>query len=322
MTQHRAKMFDRRTFLGGGLAAIGIASTAYAMARPRTFFARHGLPIGLQLYTVAEAARNDLDGTLSKAARIGFRTIELAGFHGHEPAALRAAADRAGLRVTSIHIQAKARDSDPGLDGDLARLAADLHFLGVTDVILPIFLVPDHFPTRDASEGFGSYLARVSELFTQDDWKLTAAFLNDKGSALKREGLRLGYHNHNPEFRAVSGATGYDVIARHTDPDLVALEMDAGWVAAAGHDPAALLRRYPGRFRSMHVKDIRSSTRVNYALAQDPTEVGRGTIDWKRLLPAAYDTGIRNFFVEQEPPFERDRFDALAASFGYLDRLA
>ena len=77
MTQHRAKMFDRRTFLGGGLAAIGIASTASAMARPRTFFARHGLPIGLQLYTVAEAARNDLDGTLSKAARIGFRTIEV-----------------------------------------------------------------------------------------------------------------------------------------------------------------------------------------------------------------------------------------------------
>jgi sugar phosphate isomerase/epimerase len=289
---------DRRRFLESGFAAMTAAFLPLAHARrAQGFFEQHALPIGLQLYTVADAVRSDLDSALAKIAQVGYRIVEPAGFHGHEPAKFRAALERAGLHCTSIHIQAKGSGNGPTLDGDIARVAADVHAIGARQVVMPMFFSP---------------------VSTGDDWRRIAEFLNEKGAALKREGLQLGYHNHNPEFAPVEGSTGFDIIATHTDPKFVVLEIDVGWVAAAGFEPATILRRYSGRFRLMHVKDIRDTTRTNFAFKQDPTEVGRGMLKWPKLLPAAYSAGVRHFYVEQEPPFEHDRFEAIAASYDYL----
>jgi sugar phosphate isomerase/epimerase len=68
----------------------------------------------------------------------------------------------------------------------------------------------------------------------------------------------------------------------------------------------------------MHVKDIKADTKANYALSMDPAEIGAGSLDWKRLLPAAYAAGVRDFYVEQEPPFTRPRIEAAKLSFDYL----
>src|SRR3546814_4387350 len=78
-------------------------------------------------------------------------------------------------------------------------------------------------------------------------------------------------------------------LVEHTDPALVAFEIDTGWVAAAGHDPIATLKRYPGRFRLIHMKDIASETVPNYAFKQMPAIPGQGVLDWTALLPAAKD---------------------------------
>lgn len=308
--------FDRRTLLLGGLASAGIAATPMA-GEPRGFFARHQLPVGIQLYTVADDAARDLNGTLQRLARIGFRTVELAGYHGHTPRILREAADRAGLRFTSIHLSANTDGLQPGLDADPRRLAADLMIMGIKDVVLPIVPFAGEGPPAPGEDP-AAHIARVVSAAGPDIWKRTAALLNKRGAALRREGLHLGYHNHNLEFAPVAGRTGFEIIAAETDPGLVSFEMDAGWVAAAGLDPVALLRRYPGRFRQMHVKDIRASTTRNYRLKQDPVEVGGGMIPWPTLLPAAYAAGIRQYFVEQEPPFTGQRFDAVAKSYAFL----
>ncbi len=140
---------------------------------------------------------------------------------------------------------------------------------------------------------------------TADDWRFNADFLNAKGAVLKRSGLKLAYHNHNAEFSPLAGGgqgarNGYEILLATTDPALVGFEMDAGWVAAAGQDPFALLKDHPGRFTAMHVRDIKATTKPNFVFVQDPTEVGSGKIDWKRLLPAAHAAGVRDFFVEQE----------------------
>jgi sugar phosphate isomerase/epimerase len=311
--------FNRRTFLQLGMTSLAAtALPASVFAKSNSFFEQHKLPIGLQLYTVGDLARSDLAGTLKKIAGIGYQTIELAGFHAHKPAEVRAAADAAGLKLTSIHVGAQLRDNEPSLSGDLARLAADVHTLGATHVVMPFFIIPERMPAKGADEAFPAYIKRILGQMTVDDWKHNAAFLNEKSLVLKREGLQLGYHNHNCEFAPVGNTTGFDIIAGETDPGSVTLEMDVGWVRAAGLDPIAVLKRYPKRFQLMHVKDVRASTQNNFALSQDPTEVGRGIIDWKALLPAAYASGVRKFFVEQEPPFEKDRFASIADSFKYL----
>jgi sugar phosphate isomerase/epimerase len=97
--------------------------------------------------------------------------------------------------------------------------------------------------------------------------------------------------------------------------------MDVGWVVAAGQDPFALMRAHPGRFKQMHVKDVLATTKPNFVFQQDPTEIGSGMIDWKKLLPVAYAAGIRDFFVEQEPPFAKPRLESVKVSFDYLNGL-
>ncbi|MEJ0099238.1 MAG: sugar phosphate isomerase/epimerase [Pseudomonadota bacterium] len=312
---------DRRTWLRGAMAAGLATRMAHLPAAPAGgsgWFARQHVPIGLQLCTVGDEAKRDIDGTLARIAKIGYRTIELAGYHGQTPAKLRAAATRNNVKFTSIHVNAVAKPGEPGLDQDLARLAADLHELGVTDVVMPMFPFPERFGTQRKDESFPAYVQRVGSGLTRDDWQRTAELLNDRGGKLRGTGLRFGYHNHNPEFAPLGDTNGLELLLANTSPDDVVFELDVGWAAAGGVDPAALLSRHPRRFQLMHVKDIRASTKTNYALQQDPAEVGAGKLNWEGLLPAAFKAGVRKFYVEQEPPFTTDRFTAIDSSFRYL----
>lgn len=310
---------NRRELLGAGLALSGALIAGGARATARPFFAAHRLPIGLQLYTVDPDLDRDFDGTLARLARIGFRSVEMAGFHGHDAATIRRAFDAHGLRCTSAHIQPSGRGNGPSF-ADHDSLVRAMHTIGVTDVILPIPLFPRDFrlPAQtNAGDGF-----RLSgEAMKADDWRRTAAFLNDQAGSLAPHGLRVGYHNHNFGFAPVGDTTGIDILLGETDPKTVAFEMDVGWVAAAGHDPIALLKAHRGRFTQMHVKDIKASTVPNFDVRQDPTEVGSGTIDWRHILPVAYAEGVRRFYIEQEPPFPGPRIDSVAKSFRYLTTL-
>jgi sugar phosphate isomerase/epimerase len=323
--------FTRRGLIGASAATLGAASLGSpSLAAAAPFFARTGLPIGLQLYTLADEAQADLEGVLKAVAAIGFKSIELAGYVGRTPAQLRAAMDAAGLATPSAHVQVQAQGGESSLDGDLSRLADEAQVLGVKTIVMPIFYAPERFEMKPrAGEAFGQLLGRIGGAMTADDWKFNADFLNAKGAVLKKHGLKLAYHNHNVEFSPLSAQAGgkpgarngYEILLARTDPALVGFEMDAGWVAAAGQDPFALLKAHPDRFTAMHVKDIKATTKPNFVFVQDPTEVGSGMIDWTRLLPAAHAAGVKDFFVEQEPPFAHSRLESVGISYGYLSKL-
>lgn len=310
---------SRRALLAAGIAAV-TASSAEA-AQP--FFKTRGLPIGIQLYTLGPDAAKDLDGVLAALAGMGYRAIELAGFVGRTPAEMKAALDKAGLSSTSAHVQSRAVGPDGGFDTDLGKLAEALTTVGVKTAVMPSPYIPDRLEQRPASgEGVGEWLRRVLSQLTADDWKANADYLNEKAGVLKRSGIKVGYHNHNFEFAPLGDTNGMELLIRHTDPELVTFELDVGWTAAAGIDPAAFLQKHKGRFSLMHVKDIKADTEANFALRMDPTEVGSGRIDWKTLLPAAYASCVRGFYVEQEPPFARPRIEAARISHDFLAGLA
>ena len=321
----KTRAVTRRTFLGTA-AAVSCAAAAKAISAPaarRGFFARHGLPIGLQLYTLGEAPYRDLDGTLQTLARIGYRTVEPVGFMKRSASELRAALDRAGLSSPSTHVPLQADGSGgPSLAGDIGKLAADMHRLGVQCVVVPIFPVPQRIGGPRPGEDGLHYLSRAGGEMTADDWRRTAAQLDETGAALRREGLKLAYHNHNVELAQRGPGTAYDLLLANTDPDNVWFEMDVGWVAAAGVDPIRLLHAHRGRFRLMHIKDIKASTVPNNAFRMDPADVGSGALDWKSILPAGYAAGVRDYYVEQEAPFAGPRMDAARTDYGYLARLA
>ncbi len=324
MNADNSKAIARRTVLkalaGLGLAVPGLQALA---ADSTPFFKRHHLPLGLQLYTVGAAARKDLPGTLAKVAAAGYQTVELAGLYGNAPSVVRKAADDVGLKFTSIHIQPQSQNGEPGFDQPPEVLAAAMQVLGLQEVVLPMFLMPSHLPKPGGTPGgYGGYLEQIGPLISADDWKATAAFLNAKAAALQKVGLRLSYHNHNVEFRPIGSSCGLEILLDETDPKLVHFEMDVGWVAAGGADPIKILEQRKGRFRMMHVKDLMATTKANYAMQQDPAEVGNGMLPWRKILDVAYATGVRKFFVEQEPPFKGDPFDSIAISAKYLSAIA
>ena len=318
---------DRRKLLiglAGASLAAGIGGGTAQAAPRRGFFRRVGLPVGLQLYTLGDEPRADIDATFARLAAIGYRDIELSQLYGRSPAQIRAAADRAGLAISAMHLAVSTQPvPDPAslmLNSDPQRIADGLGALGARAGVMPIAPFPPNMKPRPGE----SYMATIPRSFAEagaDHWKRTAALLNERAALLKPLGVTLGYHNHNFEFAPLGNTTGWEVLMRETDPSLVFVEADVGWVAAAGLDPVAFLRRYSGRVRWLHVKDLKSETLPNFALSMAPTEVGSGKQDWARILPAAYRAGVRHFYVEQEPPFAMPRMEAAAKSHAYLAQL-
>jgi sugar phosphate isomerase/epimerase len=321
------KAIARRTVLQAAMAGLGLTLPGLGAlaSTPAPFFKRHSLPLGLQLYTVGAQARKDLSGTLAKVAAAGYQTVELAGLYGNSPRAMRKAADAAGLKLTSIHLQPKSSNGEPGFDQPPEVLGAAMQELGVEDVVLPMFLPPTRFPKFDPKAtpgGFAAYQEQIGAQMTVDDWKVTADFLNTTAAAMERVALRMSYHNHNVEFRPIGDSCGLEILLNETNPKLVHFEMDVGWVAAGGADPIKILEHRKGRFRMMHVKDLMATTKTNYIMQQDPAEVGNGMLPWVKILDVAYATGVRKFFVEQEPPFKGDPLDSIAISAKYLSTIA
>lgn len=292
-----------------------------ALARSRVRFFRPSDPsLGLQIYTLGPETFSDLDATFTEVAKIGYRSVELLTFCGHKPAEVRAALDRTGIMAGGSQIAFQDFGSGYDLAGHLEATIEGAQIVGLQTIAAPIFAFPARFVApKDPSE-MGGFIARTAAAMTADDWKAHADTLNRTGEILKRNGISLAHHNHNTDFIPVGETTGYDIIVRNTDPAFVSLELDIGWVAAAGLDPVAILERYSGRFSLMHVKDVKASTKPNYALAQDPAVVGQGSLDFARILPAARAAGVRHFYVEQEPPFAIPRIEAARQSYNFLTR--
>lgn len=314
-------MLTRRRAIRGMLGSAAVSALGLpTLASARSgFFAERKLRVGLQLYTLGALPVRDLEGCLKRVEALGYREIELPGMVGKTPAELRAAADRAGLRIVSLHLNAGsgAGNTSLGLDSDPDRIAGVLDTIGAEAAILSMVPFPPGF-RPSPGETFQVALARSLREAGDDHWRRTASLLNRCGTALKSRGFAMGYHNHNLEFAPIGRTTGFDILLQETDPHIVSFEVDIGWVASAGVDPVDFVKRHAGRLRWMHVKDVKATTRANFALAMDPTEVGSGSVDWRHVLPAAWKSGVRHFFVEQEPPFSLDRFESIARSLAYL----
>ena len=141
---------------------------------------------------------------------------------------------------------------------------------------------------------------------TLADWKQAATTLNQIGERTAKAGIQLGFHNHNGEFARLDDTLIYDALLQTFDPKLVKLQFQVA-VISLGFEAATYLKKYPGRYLSLHLADY--STAEKKAVP-----VGQGVVDWKALFAAAKSAGVQNYFVEVNP-------DAMAASYAYLHKL-
>jgi len=150
-----------------------------------------------------------------------------------------------------------------------------------------------------------------------DDYKKIAEQFNKNGEICKKAGIRFGYHNHNHDFKMIDNQVPMDIYLHNTDPALVDFEMDIYWVVTAKQDPEAWLKKYNNRFRLCHIKD-----RTKGATVDDASCIlGRGSIDFPKILKTAKKHGMHYYIVEQERYDNTTEMDSAKADAEYLKKI-
>jgi len=287
-------MTNRRNFL------LGAAATTAAAAIPEIAFAQRHLLLGLQLYTVRADLAKDYEGTLKLVKAAGVRKVQAnLTMSGKTSQQQRKLYDDLGLVWESIHAGGDALRNTPQATIDEAKAA------GIKNITCSFPLYPAERATIMAGP-------------TIDDWKRNIDAFNKIGELCKKSGLSFGYHNHNLEFRKIGDVVPYDLMLKETDPALVGMEMDIGWVIAGGADPVAYLTKHPKRFISVHIKDLKNQGIPNTNMKMVSAIIGQGIVDWGKLLPAIKKSSVASAYMELEEPYDPSPIGMVQASAAYL----
>ena len=243
------------------------------------------LPVGLQLYTLRQETGDDFPGTLEKVAKAGYRGVEFAGYADISAKQMRSYLNTNGLKSISSHVGIELlRDKlDEMIEYNLE--------LGSRYIVCP-----------------------YNDFASKEDYISTAHFLEAAGEKCLQNGLRLCYHNHMHEFEMIDGEYGLDILYSNADPKKLWAEIDTCWAYCSGLDPVEYVRKYTGRCKLVHIKDVKSRE------SAELTEAGSGVIDIKAVATAAQEAGAEWMFVEQDtcsiPPLE-----SIQISMQYLRKL-
>ncbi|HTH56099.1 MAG TPA: TIM barrel protein [Cyclobacteriaceae bacterium] len=265
--------------------------------------------IGIQLFSLPKLLEKDFKMGIQLLAKMGYREIEMygpfpfstklamerwvsigpalgfngSGYFGQSAEAVKAIFAEAKISVPSIHT-----DFDT-LQKNMEQLGEASQRIGFKYVVLPA-IPPENRKTLD-------------------DYKKTIDTFNKIGEQAKKVGLRFAYHNHGYGMQEVEGKIPLQMIIENTDPKLVALEMDLFWHIAGGGDPVEYFKKYPGRYKMMHVKNMKKKVKFStdggdskewIELFPFMTTTGDGVLDLKSIIAAAQKSGMDHFFVEQD----------------------
>ena len=253
------------------------------------------------LYTVRDHAATPAAATrtLKRLRRIGYENVQVSGapFTAIDAAEFRKMADDSGLRVTSAHV------GFDEMQADLPRVIDRVQAWGCSYVAIP---------------GFHADPNRIPQ------WLRFAGACNQLGKKLRKEGIRLQYHNHHFEFEKLGirggrgGETIHERLMNATNPDYLQAELDLGWVARGAYDPAAYVRTLAGRVDQVHAKDWGI-----VGGAETWRAIGEGGLNWPAIVKAGRAAGVKMYIVEQDTcPVTNDPFRSLAISFDNLMQLS
>jgi sugar phosphate isomerase/epimerase len=285
-------LITRRQALGT-LGFLGLAAqVGFSAEKKRATTTAKKPGIALQLYTLREPAKQDLPGTLKRAADMGWRYVQWSGMPDLPADQIRAALDKAGLKCIASHVSIEA------FEKNFDEQVAFWKTVGALDVA-PGGMMKDCLADLAA-------------------WKRGAKRLDVLGAKLRGVGMRLSFHNHQMEFEKFPGdaRTKFDVLMAETKPANLAAEIDIAWALAAGVDPAALIRQVKGRCPVVHAKDVIPSPADK---KHQLVPLGQGSVKWKDVFAAGRDAGIEWYIYEQDRG-EGSVWDFTRASYEFLSK--
>jgi len=277
-------MKTRRSFLknaafasAGGLILPGFMKFSDASPKLKN--------VGIQLYSVRTEMMADATGTLNKLGQIGYQEIESAqsdkgNYYGLAPKEIKKILKDQGMILRSGHTH---------IDKNWQKSIDEAAEAGQEYIICSVLPSP------------GQTIA---------NYQKSADMFSQAGEQCKKSGVLFGYHNHESEFETVDGQVLYDVLLNRVQPDLVHMEMDLGWVIAAGKDPMVYFQKYPGRFPLWHLKDMNVPEKKS-------VEFGKGSVDIIGILKNAKQSGMKYYFVEQEE-YSVNAFESMEYDYNWL----
>ena len=292
---------SRRIFIRN--STLAIAATAIAPD-----FLKYKSPVntilGIQLYTVRDDMKNDPEGTLKKIAAMGYKHVEHAGyykgkFYGYSPADFKKLLSDIGLQMASGHtgLRADAWDSSANdFTGEWKKTIDDAAAVGLKYMISP---------------GVDESLCK-----NMDDFKRYMDMHNKTGEFCKKAGFHFAFHNESYEFNhSLDGTQLYELLLKLCDKNLVMQQIDIGNMYEPGGRAMFYLKKYPGRFMLMHVKDeIKKDTPGASGNSYESCELGKGVVGVKEIVNYARKTGTKYFIIEQEDyqgvqPLDSSKYD-------------
>lgn len=287
---------SRRTFLKN--SSLALAGFTFFKSNPMPFGVRKELT-GVQLYSVRNEMMKDPLGTLKQLASFGYKYVEHANyinrkFYGYSAADFRKILDDLGMKMPSGHtVMGKGHwDADKKEFTDAWKWTVeDAAIVGQQFVISP-WLDDSLRKTYDD-------LLRYMEVF------------NKSGELCKKSGMKFGYHNHDFEFsQQLNGQSVYDIILSNTDQSLVMQQLDIGNLYNGGAKAIDIVKKFPGRFQSMHVKDeiLATGGHEKYESAV----LGKGIVNVKEVIDLGRKSGgTIHFIIEQESYQGQSPLDAV-----------
>ena len=251
--------------------------------------------IGLELYSFRNQLPKDVPGMLQKISQMGIRELEGGSTYGMSLDSFKMLLAKNNLKMVSIAADYKELQNNPQ---DVVERAKSY---GAKYVVC--FWLPH------------------TEEFTFDNAKEAVTVFNNAGKVLKDNGISLCYHPHGYEFGAYENGTLFDYLVKNFNPEYANFEMDVFWIKHPGQDPVALLKKYPGRFPLMHLKDRKPGTPGNgkgRADVESNVVLGTGDVGIAEIMKEAKRLGIKHYFIEDESSNAEVQ---LPKSLAYLESL-
>lgn len=249
--------------------------------------------IGSPLFILRDQCEKDLLAVLTHLATLGFEGVELLGLFGHKAEAVRKMLDDCGMKAVGNHVPYEIFIRDTGhVIEDHLRLGCEYITIGA--------------PSADNLYGGAHYTDTIHAL-------------NRLGALANEEDITLLFHNHADEFViCANGKSTLENLLDDTEPDLLQLEPDLGWMAIAGADPAYYLQKYKNRCPIIHFKDyFREAENDAYTFRP----VGYGLMNHARLFPLIKACNAVWYIADHDCAYERDPYDDLAASRAYIQHM-
>jgi sugar phosphate isomerase/epimerase len=235
---------------------------------------------GMVSYTYRNSFAKDVPLTLDTLKALGIKDMEFSSLFGKQASEIRKMLDNRNMFCSSFGV------SYQDLTAKTREVGANAKTLGARYARVAFIAHEGPFTVEMAQKAV-------------DDF-------NKAGKMLKDEfGITFCYHNHGYEFVPWEGGTLMDYIMQKTDPEYVSFEIDILWSFIHGQDPASLIRKYPGRFELLHLKDLRKGAELNTSggtAVENDVALGTGQLDIPSILKEAKKAGIKHYYIEDESP--------------------